>query len=167
MKNLDCIELISTKTVKNFTLPVSLKNCNLSAVLKHFGLSQADAVVTHLGRKNVEVAYWEINIETKNKTVLKIWAADNRIVKIDLVKTFSNTEKVEDMLQQLPKANTKLSYYYGVINLEEKALIYPEKGIAFFLGFTKGVINYISYFQPTTIANYINTLHPTKAPREF
>lgn len=167
MKKINCIEQITAKTIADFTVPVSMEYCDHSAVLKHFGLSQADAVTTHLGRKNEEVAYWEINMDGKKHGALKIWTANDSIVKIDLINTFQETEKVAKKLQNLAETNNKLNYFSGVINMEEKAWIYPEIGIAFFLGLTKGVINYISYFQPTTIENYINTLHPINAPREL
>ncbi|WGF91810.1 hypothetical protein [Aequorivita marisscotiae] len=167
MTNIECIKNITTKTVDNFTVPVSMENCELLPVLKHFRKSQSNAVETYLGKENEEVAYYDIEFGVKKLNAIKIWTANNKIIKIDLIKTFSNTEKVVKKLQQLPKSNTKLNYYYDVIYMEDKAWIYPENGIAVFLGLTDGVVNFISYFPPTTIENYINHLHSFSAPREF
>jgi hypothetical protein len=51
--------------------------------------------------------------------------------------------------------------------MKEKAWIYPDKGIAVFMGMGDSSIFRVSYFKKTTMKKYQQELHPLEKPIEF
>jgi len=166
MENKTCIDNL-TNTPKNIVYPLPLSTCDLSTIKIAYNLSNHNEVVTLLGEDFNEVSYWDIAHNWEDGSSIAVWQKDGDLLKIDHHKIWYDEEMVSSFIAKLGIPEKKLDYYRGVSTMENKAWIYPDKGIALFLGRSENNIYSISYFNITSLENYENTLHPTQREREF
>ncbi|GEM_PF-6823618 len=148
-----------------FSNSVNFESCHFDTLLAEAKIELADSVTSFLGLENTPSVYWEFSKSEQEQ--LKIWKQGDKLAKIDVIRTLEDPQLILDQLKALGEPTKKLDYYFGMIKLKQKAYIFPEKGIAVFLGTIDNSVFKWSFFPKTTIEEYEKNLHPTEVPREF
>lgn len=161
-----CEQLLEMNT-QALAQPLDLDSCDFSSWSKKYDLKTASALRTRLGLARHEVLYWDVEKKHSDNSYIRLWKNEQGIQKMEWYKTIEDVNLLAKLTETLGAPATKLDYFFGIITMKEKAWIYPEKGIALFWGMTDTALYRVSYFRPTSLVTYIETLHPMTPVREF
>ncbi len=165
-ETMNCSYLIENK-LNGIVYDIDMASCNTAELLSLAEMNTEDALHTTLGNKHTGSAYWEYIKDEANNTIVKIWEQENVLAKIDMIQTFEDETAINHALKTMGVPEKKLDYYFDVLLMKEKAWIYPQQGIALFMGFQDTSVYQVSYFRKTTMEQYEQELHPINQPREF
>ncbi|MEP0263095.1 hypothetical protein [Dokdonia sp.] len=162
---IDCKDFITIEH-DYFLNDLNIEKCQ-EMLLKQIAIDNKEQIDGTLGISLIDSYYYRYTINDDQGIYTTIWLQKNQIAKIEVHKSWTINPQIKQTIDSLGEPSLKLDYYIDVVEMKNKVWVYPQKGIALFLGFNENSIYRVEYYNPTTPEEYKSSLYNLGRPREF
>lgn len=139
-------------------------NCKFEELMIEISLPKEDFPKRYLGTDNKEVSSIKIDIPGYYRPTIS-FDGDTVILFDGMVPELN--EDLSELLGKLGEPTLQLDWHFGTVIMKQSELVFPNKGITFFLNEDRDKLLHIALYFPGTIENYLEQLRPSFKKRRL